>query len=149
MTASPKVSESRLWSWLEKPCRKHFKKALHMTRLENSVGTGTPDVEGQLDGCGQFWMELKCCARPARETSKLNIKFRPTQLPWLRRRARAGGKVYVLVQVGSGATASRYLVSSHVLYMFEHPRTEKDLGSMSLIKPNLKAIEILEAIETY
>jgi penicillin-binding protein-related factor A (putative recombinase) len=106
------MTEANLWKWLSK-VKKHYKEDLHLTRLENLVGNGTPDVEGCL--CGrQFWIELKCI--PKRTNSLLRIRFQPSQIPWMQRRQRAGGHVFVLLQVGSAGQAHRYLLN---LELFE------------------------------
>lgn len=105
------VKETRLWGWLTK-ARKTMRSQLHMTRIENSVGRGTADVEGCLNGT-QFWIELKVYAKPARPSTKIKVLFELAQRPWLTRRIKAGGDAWVLVQVGPGRKAGRYLVWAH------------------------------------
>jgi len=103
------MTEANLWKWLSK-AKKHYKEDLHLNRLENLIGSGTPDVEGCLYGC-QFWIELKCI--PKRTNSPLKIRFQPAQIPWMQRRQRAGGRVFVLLQVGA-RQASRYLLNLEI-----------------------------------
>jgi hypothetical protein len=101
--------ESDLWGWLNRPAKK-YKGRLHLLRIENLVGSGVPDVEGCLNG-NHFWIELKCAAEPKRADTKLKPRFQPRQIPWLKARDRAGGRAYVLLQVGSGHSATRYLLT--------------------------------------
>jgi hypothetical protein len=59
----------------------------HLTRVENAISSGAPDVHGCHAGV-DFWIELKMYARL--------IKFRPSQIGWMAQRLRAGGDTYVL-----------------------------------------------------
>ncbi len=101
--------ESSLWRWLAK-ARISLGLDLHMTRVENSVGSGMPDVEGCYKGV-HFWIELKSVKRPIRKTTLICPKFQPAQIPWLKRRALTGGNVFVLLQVGGGSNRAIYLIS--------------------------------------
>lgn len=100
--------ESDLWRWLS-TARLHFKRELHMTRVENAVAKGFPDVEGCLRG-QQFFIELKCAT--VRKHGNLAFGHRITgeQAHWLDRRFALSGHAWVLIQVGTGASATRYLV---------------------------------------
>jgi hypothetical protein len=81
-----------------------------MTRIENMVDEGTPDVEGCLDGVA-LWIELKSCARPARARTPIHPKVRPSQADWHRERTAAGSRHhYVLIQVGEASQAKLYLI---------------------------------------
>lgn len=106
--------ETSLWRWLSK-ARGKLQDGLHMNRVENSISSGMPDVEGCLSAAGiqggmQFWIELKSVPRPRHPDTKLPIKLRDSQVEWARRRIEAGGRSWILVQVGSGHTAQRYLL---------------------------------------
>ncbi len=88
-----KTKESSLWQWLSKASLPK----LHMQRIENAAGVGTPDVEGCLDGdC--FWIELKVA-----ETANglVRVHITPEQVFFLQTRKRAGGSAMLLVQVGT------------------------------------------------
>ncbi|MEE8608976.1 MAG: hypothetical protein V3S55_15335 [Nitrospiraceae bacterium] len=137
------TTESNLWSWLNK-VKPLFRELLHMTRIENSAGLGTPDTEGCLSG-RQFWIELKCCKRPRNPDTKLEIKFRIAQPPWHRRRLAAGGRMYTLVQVGSGSGhgANRYLVHSEHVELLKAGVNEEVLRELSLCDPQAKAKHII------
>lgn len=122
------MSESNLWQWLAR-ARKPLGKALHMTRQENLVAVGQPDVEGCYSG-SQFWLELKHAARPARATTKLRFgsPIKQNQIEWHRERAGAGGRVYYLISVGSGHERRIYLIPwSRGPEMLDHGVTEKQL----------------------
>ncbi len=82
---------------------------LHIQRVENLVGSGAPDVEGKLREGSQFWIELKSAARPKRD-GPIRFKVRDSQVEWMRRRVAVGGQAWLLLQVGSGRAAERYLV---------------------------------------
>ena len=139
-----KVSESRLWNWLTSGTKQKFRKTLHMNRVENLIMEGMPDVEGCLRGT-QFWIELKCDKRPADPSTLIKPKFRPAQVPWLERRVGAGGRAYVLLQVGGGAKASRYLVPGSRAYLVESGLTEAELKRKSVADPQSAPTEIIMA----
>ena len=139
-----KIKEADLWSWLSK-ARLVYKARLHICRIENGVMNGMPDVEGCLEGT-QFWIELKTCARPVRTTTTLKIRFEPGQLPWIKRRQEANGKAYVLLQVGKGYDARRYLVGHTTGKLLEEGYiTEADLAFETLCSSTAKAKDILAA----
>jgi hypothetical protein len=99
--------ESTLWKWLSKTPYP----MLHMTRVENAIDEGTPDLEGCFDGTS-FWCELKVADRPARLTTPIRTKslVKQSQIDWLRDRWEAGGLAWMLVQVGTHYSARRYLL---------------------------------------
>ena len=102
------TSETGLWRWL-KGANKELRADLHMQRVENSVGSGAPDVEGKLRLGDQFWIELKSAKRPKAD-GPVRFKVRDAQVEWLKRRALVGGRGWLLLQVGSGHAARRYLI---------------------------------------
>jgi hypothetical protein len=78
--------------------------------VENGVSVGDPDTDGVLFG-DAFALELKCCARPARGSTRLRYhEVTLAQVIWHEHRQAAGGASGFLVQVGDGADARRYLV---------------------------------------
>jgi hypothetical protein len=124
--------ESSLWKWLLNGKDAFTDDLLHMTRIENLVDEGTPDVEGCLDG-DAFWIELKSNARPKRETTRCiePRDIRPQQEPWLKRRWNAGGNAWMLIQIGEGHNAKRYLVPGNRVWQVPN-RTELELAKISL-----------------
>lgn len=137
-----RVGESRLWQWLSRPARGHFREALHIDRVENSVMSGMPDVEGCLLG-RQFWIELKCEPRPRADGAKIKPRFRPAQPQWILRRARAGGAVFVLLQVGAGNAARRYLIHGAQVVLLQNGMTEAKLSQLSVVPSNSGPEEII------
>ena len=73
-------------------------RTVHAVSVENPAGPGTPDVN-YIEG----WIELKQLPRWPRNPDAVVAcrHFRPGQRVWIKRRARAGGRVHVLLQVGS------------------------------------------------
>lgn len=136
--------ESALWKRV-KAAGTHLKLCgfgVHLKRIENSVGSGHPDVEGCIDG-GQIWLELKSEPRPKRPTTKIRFKVRQSQDIWLQERVRAGCRIcYALLQVGEGRESKLYLVPGH-----RYPHiitTEAELERMSVLRsPTLSLPEIL------
>ena len=107
----------------------------HFCRIENTVGTGNPDVEGCLHGTTMS-LELKSCDRPARATTPIrmrsNPKTRAAQSEWHRERAKAGCKHhFILIQVGEAQTARLYLIPGHRYDEIEVP--EAELERMSVL----------------
>lgn len=89
------------------PLRDNFKKlapSIHLVRLENSVGNGTPDTNGCIYE-REFWIELKVARGNKVELTSL-------QASWLEKRASVGGSAWVLARKGDvfrlwdGAVAS-------------------------------------------
>lgn len=136
------MKESRLWQWL-KQGGKSYRERLHLGRVENSAGEGMADVEGCLDGV-QFWIELKCEARPVQPGTKIRPRFRPAQGPWHRRRRRAGGRTFVLLQVGSGVSARRYMLPGELVPAMQTGMTEQRLEELSVITPVALHEEIIQ-----
>lgn len=71
---------------------------LDAVSVENPAHPGTPDVN-YIEG----WLELKQLPRWPRGGPEAIVKvshFRPGQRVWIKRRARRGGRVHVLLQVG-------------------------------------------------
>jgi hypothetical protein len=118
---------------------------LHMTRIENGVGAGQPDVEGQWLKLGQFWIELKTSKRPVFKTSKVTgYDLKTSQVAWHRHRWLVGGSTTMLMQVGSGAAASRYLVPGNMLSgIVVNGVTELELARISICEPDDQADEII------
>jgi hypothetical protein len=120
---------------------------VHLTRIENGAGEGTPDVDGCVE-CVQVWIEMKSCKRPARPTTPIRPKKREAQEIWLRTRCEAGCKTcYVLIQVGDAANARLYLIPGHMADKITAP--EQELAKMSLLPADCNDAEavLLRAIK--
>lgn len=72
----------------------------HFERVENAVASGTPDVDYCINGCAGK-LELKYTQRhPARATTPVLGRgngLRRSQIVWIWRRLRAGGRVFVAI----------------------------------------------------
>jgi hypothetical protein len=73
--------ESSLWQKVRKGgvALKLLGHEVHLRRLENSVGTGDPDVNGCINGPHTFDIELKSEPRPARASTPIRPKVKPSQ----------------------------------------------------------------------
>jgi hypothetical protein len=134
--------ETSLWDWLGNG-RHDFGDELHMDRVENLLMGGWPDVEGCLSG-SCFTIELKSKERPARESTRILAPddIRPGQVPWLEKRWSAGGCCYMLVQVGGGHRASRYLVpGAHACLVAG--ATEDALLQLSVVPDDARAADVI------
>lgn len=120
---------------------KHLKghAGLHIQRVENVVGAGTPDVEGCLNG-NTFWIELKQAT--VYQNGNCRIKFQPKQPGWLKRRVASGGKAFVLI----GAKADRFLIPGHLAEEIEGTVSLEHLKSLSLCFIRPKPVEILKIV---
>ncbi len=144
-----KARENRLWGWLSKHHKPHYRERLHMHRVENSCSKGMADVEGCLDG-DQFWIELKSEARPSDPNrTKIKPKFQDGQPSWLKKRVKARGRAFVLLQVGSGHEAKRYLIPGDLAPSLAHGWLEEKLARLSVTPPEAKWNEVLEAAAHY
>jgi len=124
-----KTQEKNLWYWLRDGTRGD--PWLRMDRIENRVSSGMPDVAGCTNG-REFWIELKTCARPKRPTTKLDIGLRKEQREWLFNSwTDVLRRCFILIQVGSGHGAERYLVrGSQARKVFEG-LTELELSDIA------------------
>lgn len=133
MAASPKIAEKNLWAWL-RGGKVSFGLDLHIQRIESNTALGIPDVEGCLKvwpASVSFWTELKAAARPVRATTQIKHNVTADQVSWHRKRYHAGGVSNLLLQIGSGNEAKKYLVNSSELLAFQKPITEAEIASIS------------------
>jgi len=92
--------ESSLWKALRDGMAAKFAPLRwHATRHEDALAAGIPDVSFGLDGV-QGWIELKVVAKwPSRGALRVRHLTRE-QVLWLRARARAGGRTFLLLRIG-------------------------------------------------
>ena len=126
--SSEKVRETELWKWLRAGVARlqHSDCRAHVCRIETSTLVGYPDVEGCIDG-RSFHIELKTVARPKRETTRISPGLSAPQGVWANARANAGGRVFMLLQVGSASEAHRYLIEAGPTYTWSERSTEANL----------------------
>lgn len=101
-----KTRENGLWKWLNggRPpgCLLH--------RVENSIDVGTPDVIGKFEAAGPaFWIELKVADAVGRDGLRVPHLI-AEQVSFLRRWQAAGTPSSLLVQLGQGNEARRWLI---------------------------------------
>lgn len=144
------TTESAMWQWFKTNTKGAF-----LERVENLVATGTPDVDGCMDGVA-FKIELKRC--PSRNDKMVRVSFRNAQMPWHRKFWSHGGLCFVLLQVGSAQKAQRYLIkgcdlNDSIFKMrlqgdrkADYEVSEEELADVSLCDPSASAQQILEAI---
>lgn len=122
---------------------------LEINRVENKARRSMGDVEGIVarPGHGQFWIELKTTHRPKRTTTPIRVKFQDGQSYWLDKRWGMGGNAWLLVQVGKGHQAKRYLVPGCNAPIVEEGVTEDKLFGLSICLTECPAFEeiVLEA----
>jgi len=104
---------------LSKVLMKRLKSVGHATRIENLASSGMPDVSYCVDGCEGFIENKWLLAWPRDPARIVALKhYTAQQRIWHESRARAGGKVWVLLGIGTpltdvlmfdGAWASQYL----------------------------------------
>ena len=96
-------AEAALWRYLQPMLAAHG----HFVRVENPIDPGTPDVNFCVNG-QEGWLELKALAAwPRRSTSPVGPRLvRPAQRVWWAKRVHQGGRVFVLLRVGLGASAT-------------------------------------------
>ena len=119
--------ETSLWSWFSKDFKKT--KNLDWQRVENGAKGGTPDAEICDEGI-VTWIELKV-AEPRKTEGNWTTKFRPLQVPWLKRRWNKGGRCYVLIRAGS----SHFLVRGCDAGETEGTHSYSDLRKLSIVNP--------------
>lgn len=111
-------SERSLWNTV----RKNLSPYMHLTRHEDSVSPGTPDVSyGYASRNG--WIELKHVDDfPVREATPIRVRhFTDEQKLFLEERGKEGGYCWVLLQVGN-----EYFLFNHTVVNLigELPRKE-------------------------
>lgn len=87
---------------LSKVLMKHFKSVGHATRIENLASSGMPDVSYCIDGVEGF-IENKLRAAWPQDPGRIVTlpHYSAQQRLWHERRATAGGRVYVLLGIGT------------------------------------------------
>jgi len=134
-----KARETSLWKWLRDGTR-DMRPRLHLERIENDVGTGTPDVAGYLGQC--FWIELKAAAR----RPMVDCGVDPDQVRWHRNRANAGGASWFLIQVGSGRDAERFLIPGYRALEFTEKVPLERLRALAVLPPDTTPRNVLNHI---
>ena len=101
-----KIQEKNLWSWLSKIKIDVGKESLWLERIEQPRH---PDVDGAYYASA-FKIELKTAAIPAKKGGLVRVQFEPGQLETLKQYTGVTAKGWLLVQLGGGTHAKRYLI---------------------------------------
>lgn len=121
------MSEHQLWDKVRSGLMDAADLKIDLMRVENLVMAGPPDVNGCYRGV-EFWLELKHCDKPpARDSTAVfrdGVGLRPEQVVWLHRRARHGGRCWVLARAGE----SIWLVSG------KHAKVFNGAGYLQLVE---------------
>lgn len=129
-----------MWGRLRKTLRE-----FDPVRIENRVELGTPDVNLS----GGEWIELKWVRKKPKNPDRLFTidHYTKEQETWAERRARAGGKVFLLLKISNewllfrGEVAARYL---NKCSLNELRKVAIGQWVKSLNEPELKKLLVLQ-----
>jgi len=109
----------------------------HGTRVEGLKGF--PDWEGVAGG---VWaaVEYKAARLPARPETRIKVRYEDGQVQWLEDRWRAGARSYVLLQLGSGRGAPRFVVRGRDAARLEEGLTVSELSALAVPGPPVEAV---------
>jgi len=117
-------------SGLRTTLKKKISDQTHYIRVENTCGTGTPDVNFAWNG-HEKWVELKYLAKfPVRKTTKVTLScFTLDQITWiLSRWCVKKGSTYLFVQVGD----KYYLFNAHGANKVYHGVTTMEFKELAI-----------------
>ncbi len=86
--ASTAVTETYFWKTVKNNLSDEY---THLSRIENTAGTGISDVSGCRKG-KEVWIELKV-------SHGKRVHFRTSQRAWIMTRTGVGGTVWVLIRI--------------------------------------------------
>lgn len=136
--------ESALWGWL-RSALPNLPMKKHVQRIEDSTKSGTPDVEGVLEGGIPFWIELKVAYEQVRAPI-VRIKTTDKQVYFALKRTQLGGLSWYLIRVGKMPARTHYLIPGDLAEeLFNKPIALTWLAENSACDPKSSAIEILMA----
>lgn len=100
--------ESNLWGWLRDSLPSISQKK-HVQRIEDSTKSGTPDVEGMVQGGLPFWIELKVAYEQVR-SPVVRVKTTGKQVYFALKRTQVGGLSWYLIRVGKHPHRFHFLI---------------------------------------
>lgn len=134
--------ESNLWGWLRDALPKLPAKK-HIQRIEDSTKSGTPDVEGMIQGGLPFWIELKVAYEQVR-SPVVRVKTTDKQVYFALKRTQVGGLSWYLIRVGKHPNRFHFLIRGELAEMlFDKPITLDWLHDHSACDPQDTAVGIL------
>ncbi len=141
--SADRTKETALWQWLKTGVAR-IKMPKHVQRIEDTTKSGTPDVEGCIEG-RSFWAELKVAyEQPTRGT--VRIKTTVFQVYFAVKRTSAGGLSWYLIRVGTAPNMSHYLVpGQYAEELLDKPITLKRLEELSIVDRHSRPEDIMMA----
>lgn len=135
--------ESNLWGWLRDALPKLTMAKKHVQRIEDSTKSGTPDVEGMIEGGLPFWIELKVAYEQVR-SPVVRVKTTDKQVYFALKRTQVGGLSWYLIRVGKHPNRLHFLIhGSQAEHLLNQPVTLDWLHNMSACEPDASAVDIL------
>ena len=141
--APDRTKESALWGWLREGL-KRMKAPKHVQRIEDTTKSGTPDVEGCIEGRA-FWVELKVAYE---QLTKGTVRVKTTvhQVYFAIKRRQAGGLSWYLIRVGTHPKWEHYLIpGQHAEELLERPISLERLRNLSAVRPDSRPEDIMMA----
>ena len=112
--------------------------------MENSSGSGDPDVDGCYQG-DVFFVELKGCNRPT-NGGALDFEVRISQKLWHRHHWRAGGNCWFYIRVGKDREVCRYLIPGDKGDVLYEGTSERLLSSLAVLPSNHTPLDFLTVV---
>lgn len=135
--------ESNLWGWL-RDSLPTLKTKKHIQRIEDSTKSGTPDVEGCIEG-RTFWIELKVAYEQVR-APVVRIKTTDKQVYFALKRTQVGGLSWYLIRVGKHPHRFHFLIPGELAEaLLDKPVSLDWLHANSACDPQAKAVDIIVA----
>lgn len=142
MAAPDRDRESNLWGWL-KDSLPRIPQKKHVQRIEDSTKSGTPDVEGVIEGGEQFWIELKVAYEQVRQPV-VRIKTTDHQVYFALKRTQVGKLSWYLIRVGKHPNRFHFLIHGALAEkLFNVPISLDWLHDHSACDPQASASDIL------
>lgn len=134
------MTEKDLWQLI-----KRYWSEAHLTRIENTVTFGVPDINVCIDGI-EFWVETKI-----EHNDKISI--RPSQLAWVISRVKANGNVFILAANDIGCflyPGKNILNHGAIKILHNQPYLDlNELGPYILAAPIKNISQMLKQIVEY
>jgi len=138
------MNEAQFWRDVVRRQILRYDPTADLTRIENAVQVGTPDVNGCVRRT-DFWLELKNLERAPKKPTPQNPhcivklpRYTQAQRLWHRRRGRAGGRTGVLLRIVLPVTEYFY---------FQWPAAVNQLGNVPI--EDLRSVATVYAKSTF
>lgn len=142
MATPDRDRESNLWGWLRDALPKLPQKK-HVQRIEDSTKSGTPDVEGMVQGGEPFWIELKVAYEQVRSPI-VRVKTTDKQVYFALKRTQVGGLSWYLIRVGKHPHRFHFLIPGELAEaLLDKPVSLDWLHEHSACDPQETAVGII------